>query len=100
MSTQKEIVNYADLPEISETFVDSIGGFSLSGHDIRIELRVSRLQEPKPNEPPTYKQYPACRLVITPKAVIDLFNTLQNLMNILAQEGLVKKEELPKGTIQ
>ena len=83
-------IRYFDRPECAETFSDSINGVSFDGQSLRIELGVTRLDEMKPNVPPTGRRYPACRLVLTPAAAVDLINKMQQVGVALAQAGIVK----------
>ncbi len=88
-------VRYIDRPELMETFVDSLGMTHFDGVSFRIDLCVKRLDEPKPPSPPTQRKYPVCRLVLTPPAMLDMFNQLQKFMGALHQQGIIKKEEMP-----
>ena len=56
---------YVDLPELSETFADSLVGFIFDGQTLRITFGVNRMDEPSRGQPNTGKRYPACRLVLT-----------------------------------
>jgi hypothetical protein len=85
-------IRYIDRPGIAETFVDSLGVVTFDGIT-RIELCATRLDQPKPPDPPTAKKYPVCRVVMTPESTVALFNQLQNIMNLLQQAGLVTKQE-------
>lgn len=76
-----------------ETYADSLGLSSLEGQSVRLTFCVRRVQEPKPPKPPQFKQYPVCRLVLPPSAVVDLFNQLNQLMGALHKIGLVKIEQ-------
>ncbi len=96
----KTKTQFIDLPELSETFADSIHALNFDGQTVRIEFCATRLDILKPPEPPTAKQYPICRLVLTPNAAIVLFNRLQQLMKVLEQSGAIKKEPIPPQTIQ
>lgn len=92
MKLPESQIRYMDRPEISETFVDSLGVVTFDGNT-RLELCATRLDPPKPPDPPTARQYPVCRLVMTPETTVALFNQLQNIMNLLQQAGLVTKQE-------
>lgn len=61
------------------------------GQTMRIEFCTIRMDEPRPSSPPTGRQYPVCRLVLTPNAAVDLFNKLQQVMAALEQSGAVRK---------
>ena len=45
----------------------------------------------KPNVPATGRRYPACRLVLTPMAAIELINRMQQVGSALTQAGIVKQ---------
>jgi hypothetical protein len=82
---------YVDRPELTETFADSISSLIFDGQSLRIEFGVSRVDEMKPNAPPTGRRYPACRLVLTPMAAIELINRMQQVGSALTQAGIVKQ---------
>ncbi len=84
-------IRFVDRPEISETFADSTRTFTFDGHTMRIEFCTIRMDEPKPPNSPTGRQYPVCRLVLTPNAAVDLFNKLKQIMAALEQSGAIKK---------
>ena len=84
-------VRFVDRPDVSETFTDSSRSVTFDGQVMRIEFCTIRMDEPKPQEPHTGRQYPVCRLVLTPNAAVDLFNKLQQLMKALEQSGAIKK---------
>lgn len=90
MKLPESNVRYIDRPEISETFVDSIGLCIFDGNSVRAELCVDRLDKPKPPKQ-TARRYPACRLVLSPDAAVDLFNSLSNIINLMQQKGLVSQ---------
>ena len=70
---------YIDRPELAETFANSINSLLFDGQSLRIEFGVSRVDEMKPNVPATGRRYPACRLVLTPMAAIELINRMQQV---------------------
>jgi len=82
---------FVDRADVFETFADSIRGITFDAQTMRIEFCVCRMDEPKPPEPPTSRQYPACRLVLTPNAALELFNKLQRIMGALEKSGVIKK---------
>ncbi len=85
-------IRYCDCPDLAETFVDSLGVVTFDG-TTRLELCVTRLDPPKPPDPPTARRYPVSRIVMTPETTVALFNQLQNIMNLLREAGLVTKQE-------
>jgi hypothetical protein len=51
--SRKPKFRYEDLPEIMETFADSIGQLYFDGQTLRIEFLVSRLDEQSKRDDPT-----------------------------------------------
>jgi len=102
MKLPDDKIQYIDLPDVSETFVDSFGNMTFDGQIARIELCVTRLNEIHPPNPPTARKYPICRLALTPEAFLKLYNQLHQLVNALQQQGVIQKiEQTIKGsTIQ
>jgi hypothetical protein len=84
-------IRFVERPEVTETFADSSRAVSFDGQSMRFEFCVVRMDEPKTQEPPSGRQYPVCRLVLTPSAAVDLFNKLQQIMAALEQSGAIKK---------
>jgi hypothetical protein len=93
MNLPEEQISRIDRPEVPETFVDSLGFFTVDGPIVRIELCVTRMDAPKPPNPPTAKRHPVCRLVLTPDVIITLSNQLNNIMSHLEKVGLIIKKE-------
>jgi hypothetical protein len=83
-------LRYVDRPDLAETFADSITSLLFDGQSLRMEFGVSRLDEMKPNVPTTGRRYPACRLVLTPMAAIELINRMQQVASAMVQAGVVK----------
>jgi hypothetical protein len=46
---------------------------------------------------PSARRYPACRLVLTPGAAVELMNQLQKLMTVMIQAGVLKPTAQPPG---
>jgi hypothetical protein len=81
---------YIDRPDCTETFADSINNLSYDGQSLRIEFGITRVDEMKANTPVTGRRYPACRLVLSPAAAVDLINKIQQVAAALVQAGVVK----------
>jgi hypothetical protein len=81
---------YVDLPDLAETFADSIGSAFFDGHLLRIEFCIGRLDPSKPQSPPTGRRYPACRLVLSTAAAVELMNTVQRMSAALVKAGVLK----------
>jgi hypothetical protein len=74
-----------DLPDLAETFADSISQVFFDGQTLRINFGVTRV-----DSLPQARRYPACRLVLTPTAAVDLMNQIQRLMAGMIQAGVIK----------
>jgi len=85
-------LRYVDRPHITETFADSLTGLSYDGQTLRIEFAVTTLDEVKPNAPVTGRRFPACRLVLTPNAAVELINRMQQVAAALTQAGILKAQ--------
>jgi hypothetical protein len=83
-------IHYVDRPDMVETFVDSVTGLIFDGQTLRLEFGVTRFDEVKPNAPITGRRYPACRLVLSTVAAVDLINRMQQIAAALTQAGVVK----------
>ena len=90
-------LRYVERLDCDETFADAINSVLFDGQTLRIEFGVTRLDERKPDAPVTGRRYPACRLVLTPAAAIDLINKMQQTGAALQQAGLVKATQKPEG---
>jgi hypothetical protein len=84
---------YVDLPEVSETFADFVSRIQFDGQTLRLEFCVSRLEDHKPPTPVTGKRYPACRLVLSATAAVDLMNKMQQITAGLIKAGVLKSEQ-------
>jgi hypothetical protein len=91
-------ISYQDLPDVSETFADSVEKISFDGQSWRVEFCITRMNEPRP---PIIsgKKYPACRLVLTPNAGIDLANKLKGIVEQMEKQGLIKVMPNPNLTV-
>ena len=85
-------VTYIDIPDVFETFVDSVNTFTLEGQITRMELCVTRIGEINPPKEPSPKRYPACRLILTPEAVVDIHNRLKGMISIMEKTGVISRK--------
>jgi hypothetical protein len=83
---------YIDIASISETFADSLGPIFMDGETMRIELCVTRLDEPKPPKSLSGKKYPVCRLALTLSAATDLYNQLTNIVAALKRNPATQQK--------
>jgi hypothetical protein len=98
---QRPKFRYQDMPELRETFADSIGGWTFDGSTLRLEFLVSRLDSVKQGETPSGRTIPACRLVLTTAAAVELIRTASQVTAALTQAGVLRQtdgKEKPAGT--
>ena len=88
-------IQYFDRADMEETFADSVVGLIFDGQTLRIDFGVTRFEEVKPNSPITGRRYPACRLVLSPAAAVDLINRMQQIAAALTQAGVVRAAPRP-----
>ena len=86
-------LHYIDRPDLAETFADSINALFFDGQTLRIEVGVSRVENSKNDEPIMVRRYPACRLVLTPGAAVELINHMEQVTSALSQAGLLKSTQ-------
>jgi hypothetical protein len=89
---------YADRPEVSETFADFVQRIQFDGQTLRLEFCVSRLDDHKPGTPVTGKRYPTCRLVLSAAAAVDLMNKMQQITAGLVKAGVLKQDAVQTPT--
>ena len=88
---------YVDLPDVPETFADSLQIVTFDGQSLRLTFNVTRLDQKSTAGTPSSIRYPACRLVLTPSAGIELINQMQRIAAALVQSG-VFKQQTPKAS--
>jgi hypothetical protein len=76
-------LRYQDIPDLKETFADSIGQWIFDGQMLRIEFTVTRLDPGGTPEQPTGRRLPAARMVLTPMCAVELIRQCQQLMAAL-----------------
>lgn len=77
--------SYSDLPELAETFADSLHDAVFDGQMLRLTFTVSRMGSANPPNPNHRLRYTACRLVLTVPAAADLANRLNQLGAAIAR---------------
>jgi hypothetical protein len=88
---QRPKFRYQDLPELGETFADSIGGWTYDGNTLRLEFTVSRLDPMKTGEQATGRVAPVCRLVLTTVAAVELIRAASQITTALTQAGVLRQ---------
>jgi len=83
---------YIDRPEIAEVFADFVQRIQFDGQTLRFEFCVSRLEDQQPGTPASGKRYPACRLVLSAAAAVDLMNKMQQITASLVKAGVLKAD--------
>jgi len=93
MKIQEEQVRYVDLPDVLETFVDSVKSVTFDGETARIELCVTRMDPPKTTDKPTARRYQVSRLAMTPEAFLSLANQFQTIVKTLEETGVIQRNQ-------
>lgn len=93
---QRPKFRYQDMPELTETFADSIGGWSFDGSTLRLELLVSRLDPIKAGDPATGRTIPVCRLVLTTAGAVELIKACGQVTAALTQAGVLRQSGTPE----
>jgi hypothetical protein len=83
---------YIDRPEVAEVFADFVQRIQFDGQTLRFEFCVSRLEDQQPGAPAAGKRYPACRLVLSAAAAVDLMNKMQQITASLVKAGVLKAD--------
>ena len=95
MAEQKQApikYQYLDRPEVSEIFADFVQRIQFDGQTLRFEFCVTRMEDQRPGAPATGKRYPACRLVLSSAAAVDLMNKMQQITASLVKAGVLKAD--------
>jgi hypothetical protein len=90
--TDRPQFRYQDVPNLPETFADSVGRWYFDGSTLRIEFLVSRLDEAKSSEARSGRKFPVCRLVLTATGAMELLTQAHRMTAALEKAGLIKKE--------
>ncbi len=98
--SDKPSTKFVDIPELRETFADSVETAFGDAATLRITFAVNRWDEPKPPKPLTGRRCPVCRLVLTHETAVELYNRLHQMITMLEKKGLVKREQGGSPTIQ
>ena len=88
---------YVDRPEVEETFADFVQRIQFDGQTLRFEFCVTRMDDqPASGGAPTGTRYPACRLVLSSAAAIDLMNKMNQITASLIKAGVLKADQKPE----
>ena len=90
-------IEYVDVPNIAETYADTVRGMVFDGQSVRLELCVTRMDEPqKGSTELTGKRQTACRVVLPLSAALDLSTKLGRMMTTLAKRGAERRAKQGK----
>jgi len=85
-------IEYVDVPGISETYADTVRGMMFDGQSVRLELCVTRMNEPaKGSRELTGRRQTAARVVLPLSAALELSTKLGRMMTTLAKRGAENK---------
>ena len=88
---QQQQLIHVDRPEMPETFADSVHSLVFDGQTFRIDLAVTRIEQSgaKPGAAKG-RRYTACRLVLPPKAALELTQKLNGMLKAMQKQGVLK----------
>jgi hypothetical protein len=89
---QRPKFRYQDMPDLNETFADSIGNWTYDGNTLRMEFLVSRLDPMTAGEQPTGRAVPVCRLVLSTMAAVELIRAAGQITSALTQAGVLRAD--------
>src|SRR5262249_50999750 len=89
-------IQRVELPNLAETFADTIDLVFFDGQTLRTDFGVTRLEKPQQPGTVNARRLPACRLVLTPGAAVELMNQIQQLMARMVQAGVLKTAPPPE----
>ena len=88
----KTKIEYVDVPSISETYADSVRGMMFDGQSVRLELCVTRMDEPQNGTTEiTGKRQTAVLVVLPMSTALELSSKLGRMMANLAKRGAERK---------
>lgn len=83
-------LKFIDRPEVRETFTDSVRDASFDGQTLRLEFCVTRVEPANGvGQAPSAQQFPVARLVLSPAAIDQLVNDLENLKKAVQQANVM-----------
>jgi hypothetical protein len=83
-------LRYEDVPELAETFADSVGQWHFDGSTLRIDFLVTRFDQATSPEARSGRRVPVCRLVLPANGAVDLLNQCRRITAAMEQAGVVK----------
>jgi hypothetical protein len=88
-------IEHIDVPQVSETFVDSVDRIMFDGQSLRVDFGVTRIQEAESADAPlSGKRYTACRIVLPPAAALQLSSKLSQMMVAIVNRAAVTKQKV------
>jgi hypothetical protein len=85
---------YVDRPDVNEIFADFVNRIQFDGQTLRFEFCVTRIED-QASGGPKGTRYPACRLVLSTAAAVDLMNKMQQITANLIKAGVLKADQKP-----
>ncbi len=80
------LADIVETPALPETFVDSVGMSGTMEYTARLDLCVERTDRHG-----TMRRFPVARLILTPRATVQLMETARQLVAQLEAEGALKR---------
>lgn len=85
-------IEYVDVPAVSEVFADTVQDMAFDGQTFRIQFCVTRMEEPKEaGGEASGRRYTSCRMVLPPRAALELSNKLGRVLAAMLKQGVAQK---------
>lgn len=88
MRPMQQTPTMEDDPSVGETFVDGPVGVNFVNGNMHITFFTVRLDHRAPTQPPVNRV--ALRIVIPVPGAVDLRTTIDNMLQILREQGLIQ----------
>jgi hypothetical protein len=86
-------LRFQDIPELAETFADSVGHWHFDGSSLRIDFLVTRFDPAKSPDARTGRKVPVCRLALTSNGALELLNECRRIAAVLEKAGVIKVDK-------
>jgi hypothetical protein len=83
-------LRFQDVPDLTETFSDSVGHWHFDGSSLRIDFLVTRFDETQAAEKRSGRKLPVCRLALTSNGALELLNECRRITAVLEKAGVLK----------
>lgn len=84
-------IRHVDREDVAETFADGVRYVTFTNGVVRVELTVTRMDDPQPPKPPVLRSFTAGRWALTASSALQLHQNLGALLAMLEQQGAIQR---------